>query len=85
MAVGANRTQVHDRINHVLTSNLGQRANVMNVDVPFGFCAVRSSEIEFADPTATTVGFDALAPGFWIALVGIDNDTARCALNELGS
>jgi len=82
VTIGAHRQQICDRINDVLASDLRQRANVMNVDIPFRFSTIHGSKIELADAAASAVSFDALSPSFWIALVGVDNDAARCTLNE---
>lgn len=82
MTVGANRSQVLDRIDDVFTTSPGYFSQVVNVDEPL--CHV---PIDFSEgyPTPITIGsvmIEALAPGFRIAFVHGENDGFRISFGS---
>src|SRR5262245_55472836 len=83
MAVRADRPQLLDRIDLVLAADLGQRPQVVDVDVSFSHLTVPRSEVEAANAAAGAVGFDAPPPGFRVSLVGVDRDAGNSALVQV--
>ena len=83
VAVGANRTQISNRINLILRANIGQRFEVVNVNEPLTALAINLLEIEFADLATTTVVVNAFLPCDRIALVAVDRNLTSRTLEKL--
>ena len=71
MAIWANRPEVSDLIYLVILSNIGQRNEVMNVDVSFGKLSIEFGEFDTANVANRTIVFDADAPCLGITFVNI--------------
>ena len=71
-----------DGIDFVLTPDLGQRAQVVDVDVAFGDGAVPLTEAEPADEAARAMVSDAPSARFGVALVGVDEHGPNRALDK---
>jgi hypothetical protein len=73
MAVRAHRPQIRHWIDRMGFANLGQRAEVMNVDVPLDYLPVCGTEAESADMATRAVGSDAITTGPRVAFVSVDD------------
>ena len=83
VAVGANRTQISNRINLILRANIEQRFEVVNVDEPLTTLAINFLEIEIANRAMTSVVLNTFLPCDGIALVAIDRNLTRSTLEKL--
>jgi hypothetical protein len=85
MAVGAHREEVGDRIHDVLTRQVGERTQVMDVDEPFDLRPVHQSKVESTDATTRSVMLDARPTRGRIPLVGVYQDAHDCTLSVFGT
>ena len=83
VAVRANRTQIGNRVNLILSANLGQCLEMVDVNKAAAKLAIRSLEIEAANRTPATVVLNALLACLRIALVAVDGDLTGGTFKEL--
>ena len=76
MTVGANGAQVIDGIDPVRFPNVGEWLQMVNVDQASPHLSIRLEEVKSTDHTACPIIVNARLPRFWIALIGIDGDSA---------
>lgn len=81
MAVGANRNEIMDRVNHIIFTYLAQRYYVMDVNKASPELSIALSKINFANTACRPMVADTLIPGFAVPLVPIHHD--RCPMTFL--
>ncbi len=74
MTIGAQRNEVGFRINFMTFPHVRQGLDMMDVDQPFEFFAIKLSKVKATNSTFCVVNSNALFPCERIALVGIYKD-----------
>ena len=80
VAVGADRSQIRDRVDLIPLTNAGQRSQVVDMDEILSNLPVDLTKVEAADDAPCTVVGDALLSCLRIALIGVDYHLSNCAL-----
>jgi hypothetical protein len=82
VTIWANRPQILDWVHNVFATDLRQRANVVDVYVPFGFSSVNRPETEATDAADRSVGSNTLTAGLQVSFVGVDHDGSNRAFDQ---
>ncbi|SOD04094.1 hypothetical protein SAMN05216486_12310 [bacterium JGI 053] len=80
MAIGADRSQIFDRIYLITITHCVERNEVMDVYVPSPHCSIECFELKVAYRTHCTVAFDTLCAGGRLPLVSIHRNAAHSPL-----